>query len=175
MKHAEKRGYPHYRSFTTGKSPANGGIPHDLHGMTSIGVQEMVVGCLEALNLKEASVSKVQTGGPDGDLGSNQLKLSHVRSTTAVVDGSGVLYDPAGLDNDELLRIAHRRQPSSAFCLQKLSKDGFFVACGDRDRTLPDGTVVENGLMLRNSFHLTKYFKADLVMRQCILVGVFFI
>lgn len=35
----------------------------------------------------------VQTGGPDGDLGSNEIKISKDK-TIAIVDGSGVLYDP---------------------------------------------------------------------------------
>jgi len=50
-------------------------------------------------------LTKVQTGGPDGDLGSNEIKLGNER-TVAVVDGSGVLCDPEGLDAAELLSLA---------------------------------------------------------------------
>lgn len=35
--------------------------------------------------------TKVQTGGPDGDLGSNEIKISKDR-TVGIVDGSGVAY-----------------------------------------------------------------------------------
>jgi hypothetical protein len=40
---------------------------------------------------------------PDGDLGSNEILLANER-TIGVVDGSGVLYDPEGLDAEELRR-----------------------------------------------------------------------
>ncbi len=46
---------------------------------------------LAKLNKKEEEMTKVQTGGPDGDLGSNEIKVSRDR-TIAVVDGSGVAY-----------------------------------------------------------------------------------
>jgi glutamate dehydrogenase len=35
------------------------------------------------------------TGGPDGDLGSNEIKMSKEK-IIGIVDGSGVLYDPEG-------------------------------------------------------------------------------
>jgi len=38
----------------------------------------------------------VQTGGPDGDLGSNEILVS-ADKTIGIVDGGGVLYDPDGL------------------------------------------------------------------------------
>jgi glutamate dehydrogenase len=47
--------------------------------------------------LTEADVSKFQTGGPDGDLGSNEVLISKDK-TIGVVDGGGVLYDPQGID-----------------------------------------------------------------------------
>ena len=50
-----------------------GGIPHDIYGMTTRSVHRYVLGCLRKLGLKEENVSKIQTGGPDGDLGSNEV------------------------------------------------------------------------------------------------------
>jgi glutamate dehydrogenase len=40
------------------------------------------------LGLEESAVTKLQTGGPDGDLGSNEIKISKDK-TIAIVDGSG--------------------------------------------------------------------------------------
>lgn len=37
--------------------------------------------------------------GPDGDLGSNEIKISKDQ-TIGIVDGSGVLYDPDGIDKE---------------------------------------------------------------------------
>lgn len=151
--HARTRNYPFWKSFTTGKSPQIGGIPHDLFGMTTRGVHQFVLGIYRKLGLDEAKIFKFQTGGPDGDLGSNEIKISHDR-TVAIVDGSGVLYDPSGLDRDELLRLATGRLMSEHFNKSKLGSDGFFVHVNDVDVTLPDGRQFEKGLLLRNSFHL---------------------
>jgi len=41
------------------------------------------------------------TGGPDGDLGSNEILMGHERFL-GVSDGSGVIWDPQGLDKGEL-------------------------------------------------------------------------
>ena len=75
--HARERGMPGWKSFTTGKGQAQlGGIPHDLFGMTSLSVRQYIVGIYRELGLDEKNITKVQTGGPDGDLGSNEILLS---------------------------------------------------------------------------------------------------
>jgi hypothetical protein len=42
-KYSQKRNYKWWRSFTTGKPPAMGGVPHDSYGMTTRGVHRYVV------------------------------------------------------------------------------------------------------------------------------------
>jgi glutamate dehydrogenase len=158
---ARKRGYPFWRAFTTGKSLPFGGIPHDRYGMTTRGVHEFVLRSLEKLGLKEEDVTKIQTGGPDGDLGSNEILISKDR-TLGVVDGSGVLYDPAGLDRVELSRLARERKMVKFFDPKRLSGRGFLVLIEEMERTLPDGTFVENGVDFRNAFQFSPYAKADL-------------
>ena len=71
--HARARGAEAWwKSFTTGKSAAAlGGVPHDVYGMTSISVRQYVLGIYKQLGLREKDITKVQTGGPDGDLGSS--------------------------------------------------------------------------------------------------------
>lgn len=76
--------------------------------MTTQSVHTMVLGLLREQGLREEAVFKTQTGGPDGDLGSNEILIS-TDKTKAVVDGSGVVYDPAGLDRTELARLAKKR------------------------------------------------------------------
>ena len=76
--HARKRGATFWNSFTTGKSPSLGGIPHDTYGMTTRSVHQYVLGILNKLGLDESQIKKLQTGGPDGDLGSNEIKISKV-------------------------------------------------------------------------------------------------
>eukprot|EP01119_Soliformovum_irregulare_P017228 TRINITY_DN507_c0_g1_i1.p1 TRINITY_DN507_c0_g1~~TRINITY_DN507_c0_g1_i1.p1 ORF type:complete len:1023 (-),score=385.85 TRINITY_DN507_c0_g1_i1:36-3032(-) len=159
--HARKRGYKYWKSFTTGKSVDKGGIPHDLYGMTTRSVHQYVVGSLARMGMKEEEITKVQTGGPDGDLGSNEIKISKDK-TTAVVDGSGVLYDPMGIDRTELTRLAENRIMVRDFNLKKLSRDGFYVDVEAVDVKLPNGTVVGNGLDFRNLFHLNPLATADI-------------
>jgi len=151
--HARSRGAPWWKSFFTGKSPKLGGIPHDSYGMTTLSVREYVKGIYRKLNLDPSTVRKMQTGGPDGDLGSNEILLSNEKYT-AIVDGSGVLVDPNGIDKDELRRLAKNRQMIMNFDLSKLSKDGYRVLCDDMNVTLPTGEVVNNGTAFRNTFHL---------------------
>ncbi|CAA7258824.1 unnamed protein product [Cyclocybe aegerita] len=159
--HARSRGAETWwKSFTTGKSAEHlGGVPHDTYGMTSLSIRQYVLGLYKQLGLREKDITKVQTGGPDGDLGSNEILLSSDK-TVAVIDGSGVLADPAGLDRAELMRLAKLRIPVSNFNTAKLSKDGYLVKVEDQDVKLPSGEIVLDGTDFRNSAHLR--FKADL-------------
>lgn len=151
--HARARGAPWWKSFFTGKSPRLGGIPHDSYGMTTLSVREYVKGIYRKLKLDPSAVRKMQTGGPDGDLGSNEILLSNEKYTS-VVDGSGVLVDPNGINKEELVRLAKKRVMVSEFDMSKLSKDGYRILCDDLNVTLPTGEVVSNGTSFRNTYHL---------------------
>ena len=151
--HAKTRGAPWWKSFFTGKNPRLGGIPHDVYGMTTLSVREYVQGIYRKLNLQPESVRKLQTGGPDGDLGSNEILLGNEKYT-AVVDGAGVLVDPNGLDHAELVRLATKRAMISQYDLAKLSAEGYRVLVDETNVTLPSGETVNNGMIFRNTFHL---------------------
>jgi glutamate dehydrogenase len=157
---AKIRGYKFWKSFSTGKTLVEGGIPHDVYGMTTNSVHENVLGILNKLGLKEEEITKVQTGGPDGDLGSNEILISKDK-TLCIIDGSGVLYDPEGIDRTELTRLAKKRVMIEHFDKKFLSPQGFLVHINDTNITLPDGTTVTSGLEFRNSFHLNFELKAD--------------
>jgi len=159
--HARKRGYPLWKSLTTGKPPSLGGIPHDTYGMTTLSVHTFKLELLKALGKREEDMTKIQTGGPDGDLGCNEIKISKDR-TLGIVDGSGVAYDPEGLDRAELMDLADRRVMIENFNCAKLSPGGFVVKVSDVNVTLPDGTLVPRGDVFRDTFHLSKYAVADL-------------
>jgi len=118
-----------------------------------------VLGIYKQLGLREKDITKVQTGGPDGDLGSNEILLSSDK-TIAIIDGSGVLADPVGIDRPELIRLAKARLPVKHFNTANLSKDGYLVKIEDQDVKLPSGEIVLDGTDFRNGAHLR--FKADL-------------
>jgi glutamate dehydrogenase len=151
--HARARGAPWWKSFFTGKSPRLGGIPHDAYGMTTLSVREYVLGIYRKLNLDQKSMRKLQTGGPDGDLGSNEILLGREKYT-AIVDGQGVLFDPNGLDREELLRLARKRVMIHQYDISKLSPEGYKVLVEENNITLPSGETVNNGTAFRNTFHL---------------------
>ncbi|KAM0748372.1 NAD-specific glutamate dehydrogenase [Meredithblackwellia eburnea MCA 4105] len=160
--HARNRGAPWWKSFSTGKTAStHGGIPHDAFGMTSLSVRGYTTGIYRMLGLKEEEVTKVQTGGPDGDLGSNEILLSKDK-TIAIIDGSGTIHDPNGLDRGELIRLAKARKMISNFDASKLSKDGYRVLVDDRDLKLPSGEIVADGTDFRNGAHFR--YKADILV-----------
>lgn len=156
--HAKARGAPWWKSFFTGKSKSLGGIPHDAYGMTSLSVREYVMGIYRKLGLDEPQISKIQTGGPDGDLGSNEILLGNEKYV-AIIDGSGVICDPHGLDRSELLKLAKARSTVDSFDLSKLSSDGYRILVEDSNKKLPDGEPVSRGVDFRNLAHI-RNFKA---------------
>jgi glutamate dehydrogenase len=159
--HARNRGAPWWKSFFTGKSPKLGGIPHDTYGMTTLSVRQYVLGIYRKLNIDPATMLKLQTGGPDGDLGSNEILLSNEKYA-AIVDGAGVIYDPNGLNHEELLRLAKKRAMISEFDMSKLSADGYRVLVDEKNVKLPSGEVVHNGMIFRNTYHLRSQEKFDM-------------
>ena len=92
--HARIRGARWWKSFFTGKSMNLGGIPHDRFGMTTKSVRAFVEGIYHKFGLKEEEVTKMQTGGPDGDLGSSitpPLLLPFAFSFCFVVGWNGLM------------------------------------------------------------------------------------
>lgn len=109
--------------------------------------------------LKEEDCTKVMIGGPDGDLGSNEILLCK-EQILGIADGSGVICDPNGLDRASLEELAHKRVMVKDF-KGKFSDSGFFISIDDTNVTLPSGEIVKSGLDFRNSFHLWNGIKAD--------------
>ena len=77
-----------------------------------------------------------------------------------VVDGSGVLFDPEGINRQQLEILAKSRRMVSAFN-GPLSSKGYLVLVTDENRTLPSGAVIESGLHFRNNFHLNQDVHGD--------------
>lgn len=55
----------------------------------------------------------------------------------AIVDGSGVICDPEGIDRSELKRLAQNRLTVSRFESSKLSPNGFKVLIDEQNIKLP--------------------------------------
>ncbi|MBI5686797.1 MAG: NAD-glutamate dehydrogenase [Verrucomicrobia bacterium] len=135
-------------------------------GMTTMGVMACLRTLLDHVGLKEEQVNLMMTGGPDGDLGANQIQSFKGR-ICLLVDGGSVLFDPEGLDKKALMELAFARhtQPrlnSLAYPAAKLGRHGFRVPRAAGRFTLPDGTRVEDG----NFFH--RNFLTDPRSRHCV-------
>lgn len=156
--HAKKRGgnfgFP-WKAFFTGKSPTIGGIPHDEYGMTTLSVRAFTEGVYKKLDINDWSkINKLQMGGGDGDLGSNEIKLSGDEKYVGIVDGFGCIVDEDGIDKQELLRLANNRFGNNKFDKSKLGPKGYAIMIEDKDFKLPNGEVIHSGIQFRNQFHL---------------------
>ena len=121
----------------------------DASGMTTMGVMTCLRRVLEHLGIDEADANVMMTGGPDGDLGANQIQSARGR-ICLLVDGGSVLFDPDGLDRGELLKLALARHAEPrlntlAYPVERLGPRGFRVPRTAGPVSLPDGTTIEDG------------------------------
>ena len=129
---SEHFGYKPGRSFITGKPKA--GINHKAYGVTSLGVNVYMKQALLYLGIdptKDPFTVKI-SGGPDGDVAGNQILNLHkyFKSTAkllALTDVSGTIYDPEGLDLDEMVNLFHASHPIRYYPPEKLSDGGFLL------------------------------------------------
>ena len=145
---AGKRSYDVPAAFMSSKPRA--GINHKEFGVTSEGVNVYLdVALKQALGIdpKKDPFTVKMTGGPDGDVAGNELKIlvreygKNVK-VVGVADHSGCAEDPDGLDHDELLRLMKAGLCISHFNPAKLGSAG----------VLHDVST-EQGIKMRNSMH----------------------
>lgn len=107
---AERRGYPYAKAFISSKPGA--GINHKEYGVTSEGVHVFVDTVLKFIGIepKKEKFTIKMTGGPDGDVAGNELKILYREygenaRIIGVADGFGAAFDAEGLDWQELLKL----------------------------------------------------------------------
>ncbi|BBO75991.1 hypothetical protein DSCW_34080 [Desulfosarcina widdelii] len=128
----------------------------DTSGMTTTSVITSFRTLIEHYGQREEDLNLMMTGGPDGDLGANQIQC-YKGKICLIVDGGSVLYDPDGLNRDELLKIAFKRHSrpranSLSFPREKIGPRGFMIPMTAKRFTLPDGTLVEDGALFHRTF-----------------------
>ncbi len=130
---ARRRGYRYAQAFMSSK-PGEG-INHKEFGVTSEGLNVYVDNVLAYLDInpREQNFTVKMTGGPDGDVAGNELKIlfreyGYHAQVVVIADGYGAAYDPSGLDWGELLRLVEEGKSIQEFRQDKLSSDpGAFV------------------------------------------------
>lgn len=133
---AGRRGYPYAAAFMSSKPGA--GINHKEYGVTSEGVNVFVENALKFVGIdprKQKFTVKI-TGGPDGDVAGNELKILHREygenaRVVAIADGFGAAFDPDGLNWKELLRLFKGGLAIPEFSAKLLTGKGAFVIKAD--------------------------------------------
>ncbi|MBN1225448.1 MAG: NAD-glutamate dehydrogenase [Deltaproteobacteria bacterium] len=115
------------------------GINHKEYGVTSLGVWKFVEQALKEQGIDSASdpFSVKMTGGPYGDVAGNEIKellknCPNVR-ITSIMDISGALYDPQGINKEELSKLIHKKDIDS-FSPNKLHEGAFLLYSNERKR-----------------------------------------
>jgi glutamate dehydrogenase len=118
-------------------SSKKAGINHKEYGVTSAGVVRFAeVAMREAgTDIRTDAFSVKFTGGPNGDVAGNAMRIllrdCPKAAIRLILDGSGALCDPEGLDRAELSRIVLSRD-LDAFRPEKLHPGGFLLYRNER-------------------------------------------
>jgi glutamate dehydrogenase len=117
------------------------GINHKQYGVTSLGVVTMAEIAMreQGVDIRRDPFTLKLTGGPNGDVAGNGLRLLLERcpevKVRLVLDGTAALCDPAGLDREALSRIVLRAD-ADAFDAGRLGPGGLVLY---RNRRRMDG------------------------------------
>ncbi len=154
---AARRGYPYAAAFMSSKPGA--GINHKEYGVTSEGLNVFVDNMLRFLKIdpRTQKFTIKMTGGPDGDVAGNELKILHREygenaRVVAIGDGTGAAYDSNGLEWTELLRLFKANLGIAEFNKTRLHAKDAFVIKAD---------TPEN-IKIRNELHATA--EADILI-----------
>lgn len=130
--YAKKIGYLPGNAFITSKPKI--GINHKRYGVTSLGVNVCMQEALLSvgINPNHDVFTVKMAGGPDGDVAGNQILNLHkhflnTAKLVTLIDVSGVIYDPAGLDLSILKELFLEAKPIRFYPPEKLSDGGFLL------------------------------------------------
>ncbi len=127
-----------------------------ISGMTTTSVMSSFRRMVDHYGDQEADLNLMITGGPDGDLGSNEIQC-YKGKICLVLDGGSVLFDPDGLDKKVLSKLAFQRDSvprinSLGYPGNKLGPRGFRVDLGSQNVTLPSGRLVADANLFHRNF-----------------------
>jgi len=113
------------------------GINHKEYGVTSTGVVKFAEIAMREMgvDIRTDPFSVKFTGGPNGDVAGNAMRILLDRCPKAairlILDGTGALCDPAGIDRGELSRIVLHGDVE-AFRPEKIRPGGFLLYRNER-------------------------------------------
>lgn len=179
---SKKYGYKPGSAFISSKPLA--GINHKEYGVTSLGVNVYMESMLNHFGIdpKTTPFTIKMSGGPDGDVAGNQIYNLYkyypkTAKLLALVDVSGTIFDPNGLDLEILADLFKQDKPLKYYPPEKLSNGGFLLDKNAKrspsalvQQTLcwrkQDGKLVEDWLSGSEMNHILRFTvhqtKADL-------------
>lgn len=127
-----KYGYKPGGAFISGKPKL--GINHKEYGVTSLGVNVYMEALLNYVGIDphKQSFTVKMSGGPDGDVAGNQIHnlyrfYPNTAKLLALIDVSGTIYDPKGLDLATLSELFKQAKPLKYYPPEKLSEGGYLL------------------------------------------------
>jgi glutamate dehydrogenase len=147
IKQAGRRGYTTPAAFMSSKPRA--GINHKEYGVTSEGVNVFLDVALQrvlGIDPRKESFTVKMTGGPDGDVGGNQINImireyGENAKIVGIADHSGCAEDPDGLNHEELLRLFEEELCISNFSASRLGPNGILHLCDTEEGTKARNTM----------------------------------
>lgn len=131
IERARVRGYKWAPAFMSSKPKT--GINHKEFGATSLGVMVFAEEVLKHLGIDPYTqqFTVKLTGGPAGDVAGNAvlLLIDYYGDNARILsmsDGHGAMYDPEGLDHEELIRLVKSGQRCHQFDKSRLKGQGAF-------------------------------------------------
>ncbi|KAH3757238.1 glutamate dehydrogenase [Pelomyxa schiedti] len=123
-------GYYSGGAFISGKDDV--GINHKEYGVTSWGMYQYLIHTLRYLGLEGKPFTCKITGGPDGDVAGNMIRLLAQHLPTfakllVVTDASGTMYDPEGMNLPALVEMFHKVKPIAEYPRELLHEGGFLL------------------------------------------------
>lgn len=110
------------------------GINHKEYGVTSLGVHVYLEQMLKFLGINpETDVFTIKmSGGPDGDVAGNELVnlqryFPNTAKLVALTDISGTIFDPEGLDLNEMVKLFHQGHPIRFYPAELLHDGGYLL------------------------------------------------
>ncbi len=130
--HSKLTGYKPGKAFISSKPTY--GINHKEFGVTSLGVNTCMHAVLKYIGIdpeKDSFTIKI-SGGPDGDVAGNQIYNLYkyypkTAKLLAITDISGTMYDPEGLDLEELVKLFKEEKAINFYPPEKLHDGGFLL------------------------------------------------
>ncbi len=138
---ARRRKYRYASAFMSSK-PGEG-INHKEFGVTSEGLNVFVENTLKFMGLdpRKKQFKVKMTGGPDGDVAGNELRILYREygdnaRVVSISDGFGAAYDPDGLDWEELLRLVDESKSIVEYDKTKLGKssEAFIISADTNEK-----------------------------------------